>query len=49
VIIGNRNSRVYHLPDGCPSYDRVAERNQVHFESEEQAQRAGFSKAGNCR
>jgi deoxyribonuclease-1 len=49
VIRGNRNSKVYHLPEGCPSYDRVSERNIVEFQSESEAQAAGFRKAGNCR
>lgn len=48
-IIGNRNSKVYHLPTGCPSYSQVAERNRVLFETETAAQSAGFRKAGNCR
>tara|TARA_B100002003_G_scaffold115012_1_gene106345 strand:- start:442 stop:816 length:375 start_codon:yes stop_codon:yes gene_type:complete len=47
-IIGNRNSKVYHLPSGCPSYDQVAARNQVQFETEAAAVAAGFRKAGNC-
>ncbi|MBE0507253.1 MAG: endonuclease [Marinospirillum sp.] len=49
VIIGNRNSKVYHLPAGCPSYDRVSPSNQVHFDTEQQAVSAGYRKAGNCR
>ena len=48
-IIGNRNSRVYHLPQGCPSYGQVSERNQVIFESEDAALAAGYRRAGNCR
>lgn len=49
VIIGNRNSHVYHLPSGCPSYDKVATKNQITFGSESEAEAAGFRKAGNCR
>jgi deoxyribonuclease-1 len=49
VIRGNRNSKVYHLPEGCPSYDRVSERNIVEFQSEAEANAAGFRKAGNCK
>ena len=49
VIIGNRNSHVYHLPHGCPSYAKVAAKNQMSFESESQAQAAGYQRAGNCR
>lgn len=47
-IIGNRNSLIYHRPD-CPDYGKVSERNRVPFGSEEEAQRAGYRRAGNCR
>ncbi|WP_312905146.1 endonuclease [Stutzerimonas nitrititolerans] len=49
VIIGNRNSKVYHLPTGCPSYDKVSARNQVPFRSEAEALYAGYRQAENCR
>ncbi|MFV0283756.1 MAG: endonuclease [Castellaniella sp.] len=48
-IIGNRNSHVYHLPHGCPSYGRVAKHNRVLFSTEADALAAGYRKAGNCR
>ena len=48
-IIGNKNSHVYHLPSGCPSYSSVSAKNQVAFDSEAEAQRAGYRKAGNCK
>lgn len=48
AIKGNRNSKVYHLPEGCPSYDKVSARNVVPFKTESEAQNAGFRKAGNC-
>ncbi|HIB08923.1 DNA-specific endonuclease I [Alcanivorax nanhaiticus] len=48
-IRGNRNSKIYHLPEGCPSYDRVSPRNVIEFSSESEAQSAGYRKAGNCR
>jgi len=48
-IIGNRNSKVYHLTSGCPSYDKVSPKNQVPFRSEAEASAAGYRKAGNCR
>lgn len=48
-IIGNRNSRVYHLPSGCPSYDRVTAKNRVPFSSAQEAQAAGYRLAGNCK
>lgn len=47
-IRGNRNSRVFHLPQGCPSYDAMSPRNIVNFSSEAEALSAGYRKAGNC-
>lgn len=49
AVIGNRNSRVYHLPTGCPSYGQVSEKNQVPFTSEAEALAAGYRRAGNCK
>lgn len=49
AIRGNRNSKIYHLPSGCPSYERISAHNIVPFGSEAAAVRAGFRKAGNCR
>jgi len=48
-IIGNKKSNIYHLPNGCPSYDKVARINQVPFSSQKEAQAAGYRLAGNCR
>ena len=49
AIIGNSKSHVYHLPVGCPSYEKVSSKNQVAFKSEAAARSAGYRKAGNCR
>lgn len=49
AIIGNRNSKVYHLAEGCPSYSKVSPKNTVLFHSETEAAAAGYRKAGNCR
>jgi endonuclease YncB( thermonuclease family) len=46
-VIGNRNSRIYHLP-GCPNYNQVAERNRAPFKTEAEAQAAVYRKAKNC-
>lgn len=48
-IRGNRNSRVYHLPVGCQSYELVSPSNIVEFPSESAANDAGYRKAGNCK
>ena len=47
MIIGNANSKIYHLP-GCPHHSRVGAQNRVPFETEEEARGAGFRRAGNC-
>lgn len=47
-IRGNRSSRVYHLPVGCPSYNAMKLSNIMEFDSEQQAVNAGYRKAGNC-
>jgi len=49
TIIGNSKSHVYHLPAGCPSYEKVSTKNQIAFKSEAAARSAGYRKAGNCR
>jgi deoxyribonuclease-1 len=48
-IIGNKKSQVYHLSMGCPGYGQVSAKNQIIFESESEAQSAGYRKAGNCK
>lgn len=47
TVIGNRNSGIYHVP-GCRSYNDVAERNRVYFNTEAEARAAGYRKALNC-
>jgi len=48
-VLGNRSSRIYHLPEGCPSYERVPSDSKVEFRTAAEAEAAGFKKAGNCR
>lgn len=47
TIIGNKNSKKYHRPD-CPGYKDMAEKNRVFFKSVEEAEAAGYQRAGNC-
>jgi endonuclease YncB( thermonuclease family)/methylphosphotriester-DNA--protein-cysteine methyltransferase len=47
TIIGNKGSKKYHRPD-CPGYRDMAERNRVFFKSVEEAEAAGYKRAGNC-
>lgn len=46
-IIGNRNSKIYHLAN-CPDYNKVSEKNRVPFKTEAEAHAAGYRKARNC-
>lgn len=43
-VIGNRRSKLYHLP-GQAHYDDVSPRNRVYFRSEDAARAAGYSPA----
>ena len=45
-IIGNKRSKIYHLP-GQASYQRIEEENRVYFNSEEEAIRTGYRKTKN--
>lgn len=45
-IIGNKKSLIYHLPGGA-FYDKISEANRVYFNSEAEAQKAGYRKAKN--
>lgn len=46
-IRGNRNSGIYHTSE-CKDYDRIALKNRMIFNTEEEAKAAGFRKAKNC-
>lgn len=43
-IKGNKNSMIYHMPDGA-NYDKVSEKNAVYFDTEEEAIKAGYRRA----
>lgn len=44
LIKGNKNSKVYHLPE-WDSYEMVKEKNAVYFQTEKEARDAGFRPA----
>lgn len=44
---GNRNSRIYHLPN-CPGFNAMAPHNRVVFATGAAAEAAGYRKARNC-
>jgi possible yttA len=41
IIKGNKNSKIYHLP-GQKDYDKISPKNVVYFNSEAEAQAAGY-------
>lgn len=43
-IIGNKRSKIYHLPGGA-FYGKVDEESRVYFDSVEQAERAGYRRS----
>ena len=47
-IKGNKNSKIYHFSN-CSSYAQVSDKNAVFFKSENEAIKAGFRKAKNCK
>ncbi|MFL1449406.1 endonuclease [Pseudomonas tritici] len=49
AVHANKRSRVYHLAQGCPSYNQMSQSNKVEFSSESEAVSAGYRKAGNCK
>ena len=44
-FVGSINSNKYHWPD-CSFAKRIAEQNQIWFNSEEEAQNAGYIRCG---
>lgn len=47
-VVGNRKSKLYHAP-GCRGAVGMSEANRVMFGSIEDAEKAGYRKAGDCR
>lgn len=45
-VIGNIRTNVFHVP-GQRYYDSIGEKNRIYFQTEEEAQQAGFRKARN--
>ncbi len=47
-VVGNKRSRLYHAPS-CRSVAGMKAENRVEFPTAEEAVRAGYRKAGDCR
>jgi|GEM_PF-3770268 len=47
-IHANKKSKVYHLST-CPGYAKVSGKNLMTFATEDEAMKAGYHKAKNCK
>lgn len=47
-VVVSKNSNKYHYP-WCPGAKRIKPENQIWFNSAEEAEKAGYIKAKNCR
>ena len=48
LLIASKNGSKYHYP-WCSGGKRIADKNKVWFDSIEQARKAGYTPAGNCK
>ena len=46
-FVGSANGTKYHLP-WCPGANQIKEANKIWFNTQEEAELAGYTKAGNC-
>jgi len=48
LLVGSKNGTKYHYP-WCSGAQRIKEENKVWFSSVEEAQKAGYTPAANCK
>lgn len=48
LVVASRNGSVYHFP-WCAGASQISDANKVWFQSEEAAQRAGYSASKSCK
>lgn len=48
LYIGNKNSKVYHLPD-CGSVETMKDKNKVYLDSKDDATEKGYEPCGSCK
>lgn len=48
TYVGSRNGSKYHLP-WCPGASQIKDSNKVFFASKEEAEKAGYTPASNCK
>lgn len=47
-VVGSKNGTKYHFP-WCPGALRIKEENKVWFSNKEEAEKAGYTPASNCK
>ena len=48
LLVASKNGSKYHYP-WCSGGKRIAEKNKIWFDSVEEAQKAGYTPASNCK
>ena len=48
ALVGSKNGSKYHFP-WCSGAQRTKEKNKIWFASKEEAERAGYTPAANCK
>lgn len=46
--VASKNGTKYHLPS-CPGAKQISEKNKIFFATKDEAERAGFTPAANCK
>lgn len=47
-VVGSRSGSKYHYPS-CPGAKQIKEENKIYFPSAEEAEKAGYTLAANCK
>ncbi len=48
MLIGSKNGTKYHFP-WCSGAQRIKEENKIWFSNKEEAEKAGYTQAANCK
>jgi hypothetical protein len=48
LLVASKSGQKYHFP-WCPGASQIADKNKIWFDSYEQAQKAGYTPATNCK
>jgi hypothetical protein len=48
AYVASRKGTKYHLPS-CPGATQIKDENKIYFDSKEEAEKAGYTAASNCK